>query len=82
MYQICCGLGRALGAADRAKVDTFNSPGFKLFHDTLDTCMEELKATGNFEVKQAEPINCGVEHLVSGRRACWAIQILKCCSIR
>ena len=57
VYQICCGLGRALRAADQTEVDIFKSQCFARFRDTLDSCMKELKATGNFEVKQAEPID-------------------------
>jgi len=64
LYQICCGLGHALHVADRSEIDIFNSPGFAMFCDTLDSCMKELKATGNFEVKQAEPITGEVEDLL------------------
>ena len=58
LYQICCGLGRALRVADRSDIDIFNSPGFAIF------CDKELKATGNFEVNQAEPITGEVEDLL------------------
>jgi len=64
VYQICCGLGRAVCAADQTEVDIFKSPGFARFRDTLDCCMKELKATGNFEAKQAEPITHDVEDLM------------------
>ena len=61
LYQICCGLGRALRVADRSEIDIFNSPGFAMFHNTLDSCIKGLKAISNFEVKQAEPITGEVE---------------------
>jgi len=64
LYQICCGLGRALRVADRSEIDILNSPGFAMFHDTLDSCMKKLKATGNFEVKQADSITGEVEDLL------------------
>ena len=35
-----------------------------MFRDTLDFCMKELTATGNFEVKQAEHISGEVEDLL------------------
>ena len=31
VYQIWCGLGRALRAADQSEIDIFNSPGFAMF---------------------------------------------------
>ena len=61
LYQICCGLGRALRVTDRSEIDSFNSPGFAMFRDTLDSCIKKLKAISNFEVKQAEPITGKVE---------------------
>ena len=64
VYQICCGLGRALRAADRSEIDIFNSANFAMFRDTLDSCMKRLKTTGDFEVKQAEPITREVEDLL------------------
>ena len=56
LYQICCGLGHCSACCWQIRNHIFNSPGFAMFHATLDSCMKELKATGNFEVKQAEPI--------------------------
>ena len=46
---------------DRSEIDSFNSPGFAMFRDTLDSCIKKLKAISNFEVKQAEPITGKVE---------------------
>ena len=48
LYQICCGLGRALNGGGRADVDMFNAPEFAVFHDTLDSCMKQLRASGNY----------------------------------
>jgi hypothetical protein len=64
LYQICCGLGRFLRSSNRPDVDIFNSPQFSLFRDTLELCMKELKATGKFVVKKAEPITPEVEDLL------------------
>ena len=50
LYQICCGLGRALRIAVRSEIDIFNSPGFAMFCDTLGLLHEETEATGNFEL--------------------------------
>jgi len=52
LYQICCGLGHGLNAVGCADVDIFNAPEFVLFPDTLDFCMKQLKASGNFETKK------------------------------
>jgi hypothetical protein len=54
--QIFCGLRRFLRSSKKPDVDIFNSPQFSLFRDTLELCMKELKATGKFVVKKAEPI--------------------------
>ena len=56
--------GIALHVADRSEINIFNSPGFVMFRATLDSCMKELKVTGNFEVKQAEPITGEIEDLL------------------
>ena len=64
MYQICCGLSRALKSANRVDIDIFNSPKFIRFRDTLDACMKNLKATGQFTVQQAETITEEIEDLL------------------
>ena len=56
VYQICCGLSRALRSANRSEIDIFNSPKFSQFRDTLDSWMKTLKASGNFQVKKTENI--------------------------
>ena len=45
-------------------IDIFNSPNFHQFRETLDACMKDLKASGNFAVRQAEPITEEVEDLL------------------
>ena len=42
----------------------FNSPKFNQFRDTLDACMKNLKATGQFTVQQAEMITEEIEDLL------------------
>ena len=64
VYQICCGLSRALRSANRSEIDIFNSPKFSQFRDTLDSCMKTLKASGNFQVQKAENITEEVEDLL------------------
>ena len=71
VYQICCGLSRALKSANRMDIDIFNSPNFNQFRETLDACMKDLKASGNFAVRQAEPITEEVEDLL------WSIRRLQ-----
>ena len=44
-------VGRGLNATGRTDVDIFNVPELALFWDTLDSCMKQLKASGNFETK-------------------------------
>ena len=39
----------------------FNSPKFNQFRDTLDACMKNLKAAGQFTVQQAETITEEIE---------------------
>ena len=53
---ICCGLSWALKSAIRIDIDIFNSPNFHQFQETLNACINDLKASGNFTVRQAEPI--------------------------
>jgi len=48
IYQICCGLGRALYVAGHTDADIFNAPEFTTFKDTLDVCMKQHRATGAF----------------------------------
>ena len=67
LYQICCGLHRCLREANRPDIDIFNSSKFAQFRDTLDSCMKELKATGNFEVRKAQPITEEIEELLWDR---------------
>ena len=64
VYQICCGLSRALRSANRSEIDIFNSPKFSQFRDTLDSCMETLKASSNFQVRKAENITEEIEDLL------------------
>ena len=64
LYQICCGLGRGLNSIGRADVDIFNAPEFAVFRDTLDSCMKQLKASGNFEIKKAEIITDDIESML------------------
>lgn len=64
LYQICCGLGRGLVDIGRSDVDIFNAPEFALFRDTLDSCMKQLKASGNFEMKRAEIISDDIESVL------------------
>jgi len=64
LYQLCSGLGRALKHADRADIKLFDDSKFCSFMTTLDSRMKQLKATGNFEVKQAEVISAEVEDLL------------------
>lgn len=45
---VCCGLGRGLNVIGHADDDIFNAPEFTLFPDTLDSCMKQLKVSGNF----------------------------------
>lgn len=62
LYQICCGLGRALKTSGRTDVDIFNAAEFAPFRDTLDTCMKQLKASGSCETKKAEIISGEMEN--------------------
>ena len=64
VYQICCGLSRALKSSNRVDIDMFNSPKFTQFRDTLDACMKNLKPTGQFTVQQAETITEEIEDLL------------------
>ena len=64
LYQLCSGLGRALKQADRADIKLFDDSKFCSFMTTLDSRTKQLKATGNFEVKQAEVISTEVEDLL------------------
>ena len=45
----------------------FNFPKFAQFRDTLDSCMKQLKATGNFAVRKAQPISESIEDLLWSR---------------
>lgn len=45
-------------------VDVFNGPAFSMFRDTLDAYMKDLKSTGKYVVKQAEPITMEIENLL------------------
>ena len=54
----------AFKSANRVDIDIFNSPKFHQFRETLDACMKDLKASGNFTVRQAEPITEEVEDLL------------------
>ena len=67
LYQICCGLHRSLRVANTTDIDMFNSPKFAQFRDTLDSCMKQLKATGNFAVRKAQPISESIEDLLWSR---------------
>ena len=64
VYQICCGLSRALKSANRININIFNSPKFHQFRETLDACMKDLKASGNFAIRQAETITEEIEDLL------------------
>lgn len=64
LYQICCGLGRALRNVDRADVKLFDEAKFGLFVGTLDSRMKQLKSTGNFEPKKVETIPREVEDML------------------
>ena len=64
VIQICCGLSRALKSANKMDIDIFNSSNFHQFRETLDACMKDLKASGNFAIRQAEPITEEVEDLL------------------
>ena len=46
VYQIYCGLSRALKSANRIDIDIFNSPKFLQFRETLNVCMKDLKVSG------------------------------------
>ena len=69
VYQICCGLSRALKSANRVDIDMLNSPKFTQSRDTLDVCMKNLKATGQFTVQQAETITEEIEDLLWNKRS-------------
>ena len=56
MFITCCGLSQALKSTNRINIDIFNSPNFHQFRETLNACMKDQKASGNFTVWQAEPI--------------------------
>ena len=64
LYQICCGLHQSLRGVNRPEVDIFNSYKFLRFRETLDSCMKELKSTGGFCVRKAQPISKNVEDLL------------------
>ena len=64
LYHICCGLGHGLNAAGCTDDDIFDASYFALFRDTLDSCMIQLKASGNFETKAAEIINDDIENVL------------------
>ena len=64
MFITCCGLSQALKFANRIDIDIFNSPNFHQFRETLNACMKDQKASGNFTVRQAEPITEEVEDLL------------------
>ena len=64
LYQLCCGLGRALKSVDRAEVKLFDEMKFSSFLGTLDSRMKQLKATGSFEPRKAETITTEVEDLL------------------
>ena len=48
LHQICCGLQRALRAADRVDVNFFESSEFAPFRDVLDGELKRLNATGKY----------------------------------
>jgi hypothetical protein len=64
LYQICCGLGRALKVAECADVKIFDDTKFSAFISTLDSGMKELKGTGTFEQEKADVIRQDVEDLL------------------
>jgi len=77
VYLICCGHGYALCATDQTKIDIFKSPGFARLHDTLDSCMKELKLA---ILKWSKPSQSPVMlKMWCGRNDCWVIQIHKLC---
>ena len=67
LYQICRGLGRALNGGGCADVDMFNAPEFAVFRDTLDSCMKQLRASGNYKTKKAEIISDDIENTLWDR---------------
>lgn len=52
LYQIVCGLHRALRCANRFEVDIFNGVGFSKFRDTLDSCMKTLKRQETLKLRK------------------------------
>ena len=64
VFITCCGLSLALKSTNRINIDIFNSPNFHQFRETLNACMMDQKASGNFTIRQAEPITEEVEDLL------------------
>ena len=64
LYQICCGLGRALKVVEHADVKIFDDTKFSAFISTLDSRMKVLKATGRYEQKKVDAIRKEAEDLL------------------
>ena len=64
LYQLCCGLGRAIKLAGRPDINIFDEIKFSGFVNTLDSRMKQLKATGEFESKKAEVITADMEEVL------------------
>ena len=66
LYQICCGLMRALNwhlrDENHPEVNFFTDALFSKFKATTDSRMKELQSTGKFRVKKAEPLSCEHEN--------------------
>ena len=68
LYQICTGLMRALNwrlqSINEPEVNFFTNPIFSRFKAVLDSRMKELKSTGMYQVRKAQPISCEQESIL------------------
>ena len=53
-----------------AEANIFNDPKFPHFKDVLDSHMKALKATGNYQLRKAQPMTETLEDLL-GKRGYW-----------
>ena len=70
LYQICCGLMRALNwrlrSINEPEVNFFTNPIFSRFKGVLDSRMKELQSTGMHQVHKAQPISWGTLYVGEG----------------
>ena len=68
LYQICCGLMRALNwhlrGMNQQEVNFFTDSIFSCFKAVLDSRMKELQSSGKYQVRKAEPISCEQENML------------------